>query len=380
MIEKKKDILINIILFFTILGLTYVYSKTHMEHDSIYDFRMRFPKLSTMDVVLNYGNGRLLGNLSGIIMIQHPLIMSFVKALFTVGILELTNILFEFRWEERILFLLSVGIMLPGFFFQMFYYSSSFFVYIPPLFGILLILFIIEKMNKKYLTIPLVLILGFFNQLFVEHIALFSVVIAFALMIARDRKKRDLYVIWFLSSGLGFLFMLFFRMLFVKEALEMYHKMVTTWSMFVFNLGQMIVSVYLGNAIFGICLALFYAKWDSEKNGTKDLSGEAIKICLLLFLSTVNGMGTLLFSPFLFLEFNKKQKLITKDNFKYLFLFFLVYTATFVFLFVDFRGESMCLQFANYCESILLVLILKEKVGVKWETIGKIFGIKKQSN
>lgn len=361
--RDKERIITNIIIFLLIFVLTLVYSKTHLEHDSIYDFRMRYPKLTTLDVVLNYGNGRIFGNLFGIIFIPHPVIMSLIKALITLLILDFTIQYFDFKGIYKYCFLFAVALMTKDFWFQMFFYSSSFFNYIPPLLFLLLALRIIKNVDKiSYAWIIVIALCGFVGQFFIEHIALMIVFIAFCFCIYYFKRNRAKFLLsfgWFVSSGIGLFTMFFFSRLFVVEPLEGCHQFANSLSTLLFNMGQMLVAVFLGNIVLGFVAAIVYAQYECLTRPSKDISASGAVICLMIFLSSVGGEGTLLFSPIAIYLLHRKYEIIQKDKYRYFFLYIIIYISTFMFLFVDFRGESMCLQFSNYCESVLWILILQ---------------------
>lgn len=362
-LEEKKRIVLDVIIFLVIFMLTFIYSKTHQEHDSIYDFRMKYQNLSSLEVVFRYGNGRFLGNLFGIICIPHKFLLSIIKAVVSVLIIELTSYLFEFKKIYRFIFLIGVGLMTRDFFFQMFYYSSSFFNYILPLLFLLINLTIIlKKQGTSYLAAFVIGIVGFLGEFFIEHIAIFNVFIAFCFTIFYKKKNKLRFVyslIWMITSGLGFAIMILYPYLFVKEPLEHCHEFTRSLSLLIYNMGQMLVSVYLGNLVLGLVAAFLYVRYDCIMKNTKEVSKDTAIISVLLFMSVIGGEGTLLFSPVLMHLLHKKYKIICRKNILYIYIYSIVYLSTLLFLFVDFRGESMCLQFSNFCETILWVLIFQ---------------------
>lgn len=370
--EYIEKLAMDLLVFLLVFLLTYIYSKTHQEHDSIYDFRMKFPEMSELEVVFCYGNGRFLGNLLGIIFIPHTLSLSIIKAGLSVLIIDLTGYLFSFRLSERLLFLLGVGLMTKSFFFQMYYYSSSFFNYIPPLIFVLIALIMIFKENKgRPFEIFLIAMVGFFGAFFIEHISVFNVLIAFCLAVYffKNNALRFVYsIIWFLTAGIGFAVMMIYPYFFVEEPLETSHKFTHSFSFFIFNMGQMVVSVYLGNLVIGLFAALLYARYDCKIHHTKDLSSGGIVITLLIVLSVIGGEGILLASPFLFYQLQKNHGILRRNNELYIFMYSIVYFSTLLFLFVDFRGESMCLQFSNFTETILWVLVFRRVYSLECKT------------
>ena len=88
-----------------------------------------------VDYVLHYGNGRLLGNLTVLYLVQHPVIRSAVKALtFLLIGLFMTRIVDSISGgeNENIVFLLLIA-MAPQLFAQTFSWTSGFCNYAPPI-------------------------------------------------------------------------------------------------------------------------------------------------------------------------------------------------------------------------------------------------------
>ena len=108
---------------------------------------------------LTYGNGRLLGNIFGIVLNQHPILGAAVKSLLMSGTVILLPAVCGLRSKHAYLlsFLLVTAID-PALFAQIYTWTSGFGNYAPPVFLTLVILLLIQRYPEDgtpILRIPL---------------------------------------------------------------------------------------------------------------------------------------------------------------------------------------------------------------------------------
>lgn len=177
--------------------------------------------------ILQYGNGRFLGNLGAICLSRMPWLAVIIKALLLSGIIFLLPTVLNVRSGTGYLlsFLLFITVR-PSMFGQIYTWTSGFQNYVPPIWTTLMILYLIQKLDaadgkwKKRLLYCLIFVLGVSGQLFVEHCSVLNVLLAG--ICAADRKRRSKSplpaLIWLAASLAGLAVMFAIPKLFFVEA------------------------------------------------------------------------------------------------------------------------------------------------------------------
>lgn len=184
--------------------------------DDYYFAGLQFNSFSErINFVLHYGNGRVLGNLFVLYMMEYPMLRTSLKALtlFLIGFF-MTKIVDNVAGgeNENIVFLLLVGLA-PQIFAQVYSWSSGFCNYAPPVLCFLYLayrfLFSDKKMGWKDSII--VLLVGGIGELFVEHSALINFTLVCCIMGYCIKSKRNIIpglFCWFGTlSGLLIIFL-----------------------------------------------------------------------------------------------------------------------------------------------------------------------------
>ncbi len=134
-------------------------------------------------------NGRVLGNLLSYVLIEPPILRYLSKALAILALTVLTAKLSGIR-SRLALFMGFFFVMTAPrlIFIQVYTWTSGFFNYVPPMIGILLLfqemqpLFRGRPMKDGAIKTVLYFFLGIAICLFVEHVTLFSLLLAFAIL------------------------------------------------------------------------------------------------------------------------------------------------------------------------------------------------------
>ena len=166
-----------------------------------------------LSFVLNFGNGRVLGN-GGIIFLLHHLLLSDVVraglladiAMLLPGALKLKEPLFPIL---TLFLLLSIS---PGIFGEAYSWMSGFQNYVPPVFLLLCAVNILQAEHAggkatKALRYTLLFLCGISMQLYIEHSSLLNCLTALLIMIECFRKRRNARtgsVILFSGTVIGF--------------------------------------------------------------------------------------------------------------------------------------------------------------------------------
>jgi len=140
---------------------------------------------------LTYGNGRLLGNLGGIVLNQIPVFGAVAKAfVMSTTVLLLPAILsIRSRHSYVLSFLLTTAID-PALFAQVFTWTSGFQNYVPPVFLMLVILYLIQQYPQEQGQIPrkavisiALFVIGLAAQLYIEHSSIINLMLALFLVV-----------------------------------------------------------------------------------------------------------------------------------------------------------------------------------------------------
>lgn len=168
-----------------------------------------------LQYALEYGNGRLLGNLTAIALSNFRPLCILIKALAVSGLVVLIpSVLGQARKTDYLLSFLLITAIDAAVFGEAYVWTSGFSNYIPPILFALLILYFLRVYPQLSappvkVGIPiLIAVLGFAGQLFIEHSSGVNVLLALCAMLW-CRKQRSgstaLSFIWLVTAvaGLG---------------------------------------------------------------------------------------------------------------------------------------------------------------------------------
>ena len=184
-----------------------------------YEFSM-VPYSSVSELIhfcLTYGNGRLLGNISGIVFNQIPVLGAVAKAfVMSTTVMLLPAILGLCGWNSYLLSFLLTTAIDPALFAQVFTWTSGFGNYVPPVFLMLVCLYLMQKYPRengfsmmKALLCAAVFVIGLCSQLYIEHSSIVNLVLAFLLVVKAIKDKYGLVpaLILVAATALGLVIM-----------------------------------------------------------------------------------------------------------------------------------------------------------------------------
>ena len=190
-----------------------------------YGFRdVNFESASqAVQYVLQFGNGRFLGN-SGIVFLMHHLALGdWIRAAVLAGIaVLLPSVLSLHRLPVRLLSMFLFLTIAPGIFGQVYSWMSGFQNYVPPLLLLLLTLLLIRDSGSRSLFANacrciLIFLLSLCMQFYIEHSSCLNVLTAFLLTIWLKKKKDTRFpmsLVFLIGSLIG-LVLMFVAMFFV---------------------------------------------------------------------------------------------------------------------------------------------------------------------
>lgn len=169
--------------------------------------------------VLEYGNGRLLGNLCSILLSKVRVLCILVKAAVMAStVVLLPAVLGLGSVSDYLLSFLLLTTTEPAIFGEAFVWTSGFSNYMPPIWMTLVILFLLRRYPHrkhaagKVLVCLACAVLGMASQLFIEHssgVNLLLALCAAAVCIRRGDRQRALPAgIWLAATALGLCVML----------------------------------------------------------------------------------------------------------------------------------------------------------------------------
>ena len=201
--------------------------------DDYYFMSLQFDSFSDrINFILHYGNGRVLGNLFVMYMLQYPMLRCFVKALafFLIGFF-MTKIVDNISGgkNENIVFLLLVSLA-PQIFAQVYSWTSGFCNYIPPVLCFLYLAYRFFFSGKKigWIESLIVFWVGWGGELFVEHSALINFTLVCCILGYCVKTKRNIIPALFCWIGtlLGLLIIFLIPHLFATvTGFENYQKL-----------------------------------------------------------------------------------------------------------------------------------------------------------
>lgn len=205
-LNENRRLRICVILFFLIqLRLNQCYPMT--SDDLYYLHGIHFDNNSVMwDYALNWGNGRVLGNFLGLVLVRHELLKIFVKAFCLTGVYYLLLKILKIKRTWLVLlaaFLLSF----PGtkMFAQIYVWTVAFADYVTPIFLFLLCLYVLSNYRKKeekkkiHIIYSLIVFTGIFvlalaAQLFIENCTVFFWIVSVTGAVAAIKYKKSIWV------------------------------------------------------------------------------------------------------------------------------------------------------------------------------------------
>ena len=184
-----------------------------------------YRKLSqVLPYVLYYGNGRLLGNIGAVWLINYPLLCATIKSAMICGIIwalpRAAGI--QHKPECSVIAALLLLLMNPDIFAQVFTWTSGFMNYVPPTLTMLLCIILVRNSNQiSYGRMLLLGMLGFAGQLFVEHATVIHILLAALLVLQYHTEKdsvRSRYALcWLFAAFAGALLMFVLPKIFFLE-------------------------------------------------------------------------------------------------------------------------------------------------------------------
>lgn len=188
--------------------------------DDVYFASIDVPSFSSvLDYVLYYGNGRILGNISAILLTRTAFLRPIAKALMLVLIVLLVPALLGLKKHTALLLsFILFTVINPGLFSEVYVWTAGFSNYIPPICLSLVCMYLIQRYPKlqrrwtRRLVNVGVFVLGILSQLFVEHSTVIQLLLACAVLAnsVYAREKTVIPGIWWLlgtAAGLCIMFL-----------------------------------------------------------------------------------------------------------------------------------------------------------------------------
>ncbi len=220
---KKHGLRAALYPVFLFLFWLLLFALTPMTEDDNYFWSLRLDGFSrVLDFVLNYGNGRFLGNMGIFYLVEYTPLRILVKALIMSGLCLLLPRLLPLR--NPFTGLLTVPLLLsvsPELFSQVYAWTSGFQNFVPPVFLSLLLLLLIRvclQADRPGLPVKLglgfaLLLLSLAMQLYVEHSSCIHILLLISLLFYSWKKQRKLLYPCVLSligalTGLALMFLI----------------------------------------------------------------------------------------------------------------------------------------------------------------------------
>lgn len=149
---------------------------------------------------LTYGNGRLLGNMGAIVLNQNPVLGALAKGfVMSTTVILIPALLHLGGWHSYFLSFLLITAIDPALFAQVFTWTSGFQNYVPPVFLMLTILYLMQTYPnengvtfKKVFYCIALFIIAFASQLYIEHSSIINLVLSAFLVVKACKEKRCL--------------------------------------------------------------------------------------------------------------------------------------------------------------------------------------------
>lgn len=249
MTKKDKQIswIMILVTFVYIAVISYI---TPLASTDDLNFLMmsRKPDSTMLAEALHYGNGRLLGNLTAMLLSRYLWFRTILKPAVVVGIIVLLWKLLDIRTVMgRFFMTLMFWLMPASLMAETITWNSGFANYVPPVLGLLACGWLVcridvisssespseggRRKNIRRITMFVALgIIGFAGQLFVEHISLAAVVMSGVFVICMKKRGRSIAapVVWLAVTVAGMCLMTFISLHFKEYAFEPGYRHVPT--------------------------------------------------------------------------------------------------------------------------------------------------------
>lgn len=201
-------------LFFTLIMWCAPYSSDDLEFAAL--------EYSTvgeyMTYVLQYGNGRVLGNICAIALSNSKVLCVLIKAfLLSSSMILICDILEIFGTGDRLIAFVMFVMIDPSVFGEVYVWTSGFSNYFPPIWLTLIIIFLLKHYQSlkncflRSAVCVLIFLMGLASQLFIEHSSGVNLLLALTFTCISFRKKNDTVIpcsIWLLAAAAGLTVML----------------------------------------------------------------------------------------------------------------------------------------------------------------------------
>lgn len=222
--RRKLPLLLFVCCF---LFLAFVMWCTPLSSDDLEFLSLDFSGPGDMlSYALEYGNGRLLGNISALTLVRAQtlsvLLRAFMLASCVFLIPAVVGVTGICGYGLSFVLLMAIDPLLFG---QVYVWTSGFCNYIPPVWMTLVILYVIRRYPTlgspllKGLACAGIFVLGVASQLFVEHSTLINMVLALCFAVRGWRQKQTLVpsLVWLAATILGAAVMFLIPVLFFVE-------------------------------------------------------------------------------------------------------------------------------------------------------------------
>ena len=163
-----------------------------------------------LSYVLYYGNGRLMGNLTGVFLVNFPVLCAIFKAATFCGIIYLLPRVITTPWKNRTFMVALVSFVVlganPDIMGQIFTWTSGWANFVPPiLIGLFCFYVIRSQSHFSFKVASVILVLGFMGQLYVEHATALQILAAICLLLYYRKqgcKPKVSYTLCWLAAGI----------------------------------------------------------------------------------------------------------------------------------------------------------------------------------
>ena len=160
--------------------------------------------------VLYYGNGRLMGNLTGVFLVNYPILCAFIKAATFCGIIYLLPRVITVPLRNRTFIAALVPFLVlganPDIMGQVFTWTSGWANFVPPILIGLFCFYVIRSQSRfSFKAASVIVVLGFLGQLYVEHATAIQILSAGCLLFYYHKqgcKVKIGYTLCWLVAGI----------------------------------------------------------------------------------------------------------------------------------------------------------------------------------
>lgn len=187
---------------------------------------------------LHYGNGRLLGNLTAMLLNRYLWLRTILKPAVVVGIIVLLWKLLDIKTVTGRFFMTLMFLLMPASLMaETITWNSGFANYVPPVLGLLTCGWLVCRIDvissstttsegrrrkniKRTIMFTALGVIGFVGQLFVEHISLVAIAMSGVLVICMKKRGRSITapVVWLAVAVAGMCLMTFISLHFKEYA------------------------------------------------------------------------------------------------------------------------------------------------------------------